>query len=353
MGGREMMVARLHGTRDLRLGRAPIPEPGRSEVLLRVGVVGICGSDVHWYQDAHIGNRSISDPFILGHEFSAVVVATDPETPGLPAGTRVVVEPALPCGRCATCQEGNQNLCPEVRFTGSPPQEGGLREYITMPAHNCIPLPDTLSFGEGALIETLGVAIHAVDLGHLRLASRVAVFGAGAVGLLVAQAARLAGAVDVFVSEPLAHRRTVAGRLGLIAIDAAQDPVGTILALTGGQGVDVAFECAGASTTAQESCDVCRPGGSVVIVGIPCDDRADFTSSPLRAKGLTVRFAQRSRRTTQRALTLASRGLVDLRALISHEFALDEAPDAFALAERRDEGAVKVVIRVGAAACRL
>jgi L-iditol 2-dehydrogenase len=345
---RDMVVARLHGARDLRLGREPVPEPGSREVLLRLGAVGICGSDVHWYQDAQIGNRHITQPFILGHEFSGVVMAAGAGTTGLPPGTRVVVEPALPCASCATCQEGNQNLCPYVRFCGSPPQEGALREYMVMPAHNCIPLPEVLSLAEGALIETLGVAIHAVDLGHVRLAARVAVFGAGAVGLLVAQAARLAGAVDVFISEPLEHRRALAGRLGLTPVDAAGDPVGAILALTGGRGVDVAFECAGATITAQESCDVCRPGGSVVIVGIPCDDRADFTSSPLRAKGLTVRFAQRSRRTTHRALILASRGLVDLGSLISHEFVLDKAPDAFILAERRDEGAVKVVVRVGA-----
>lgn len=339
-----MLVARLHGPRDVRLATEPVPPPGPGEVLLRVGAVGICGSDLHWYQDAQVGARRLEAPLVLGHEFAGTVVAAGPGVEGPRPGTRVAVEPAIHCGHCEWCEEGNQNLCPDVRFHGSAPLDGALREYMVVPAHNCLSLPAEMSMAEGALLEALAVAVHAVDLAHLRLANSVAVVGGGPIGLLVAQSARAAGALDVFVSEPIAARRAVAARLGCTAIDAGDDPVGAILDRTGGRGVDVAFECAGADETPRQSAAMCEPGGVVVVVGIPCDDRTAFVNAPVRNKGLSIRIQQRSRRATRRALALAARGRVELASLVTHRYPLAEADVAFAHAERRDDGAVKTII---------
>lgn len=339
-----MVVARLFGPRAMRMLEEPVPEPGPGEVLLRMGAVGLCGSDLHWYQDARIGDRAISGPFILGHEYAGTIAAHGPGVRGPAIGTRVAVDPAIHCGVCEWCEEGNQNLCPDVRFSGSPPRHGAMRTYVPVPAANCVPMPADMSMEVGALIETLGVAVHALDLTRVRLADRVAVLGGGNVGLLVAQLARLSGAVEVFVTEPLADRRALAERLGCTAVDAGDDPARAILERTRGRGVDVAFECAGASETPQQACDVCEPGGTVVLVGIPCDDHIDFTTAPIRRRGLTVRFSQRARRTTHRAMRLATAGMVQLAPLITHRFPLAEAPTAFDYMDRRLDGVIKAVI---------
>lgn len=344
-----MLAARLHGPKAIQVGREVVPTPGPGEVLLQMGAVGLCGSDLHWYQDARIGDRVLSDPFILGHEFAGIVVALGPDTHGPPVGARVGVEPAVPCGHCQWCEEGDQNLCPTVRFHGSIPLDGALREYLAVPAANCFALPDGLSMAEGALIETLGVAIHALDLGHLRLAAGVAVFGGGSVGLLVAQLALLSGATSVFVSDLLAHRRALAASWGCIPIDAGMDSVARIMEGTGGRGVDVAFECAGAGETPQQACDVCEPGGTVVLVGIPCDDHLGLTVAGIRRRGLTVRFSQRSRPVTRRSLLLVESGKVSLAPLITHRFPLARAADAFQCADQRLDGVIKAVVLGGGA----
>ena len=339
-----MLVARLHGPRDLRLAREVRQEAGPGEVLLRVGAVGLCGSDIHWYQDARMGDTRIVRPQVLGHEFAGTVAALGPGVSGLAVGQRVAVEPAIYCGRCEWCEEGNQNLCANMIFHGSPPRDGALREYLAIPAHNCLPLPNSLSLAAGALLETLGVAVLTLDLAHPRLASTAAVLGGGTVGLLVAKLAQLSGVLDVYVSEPLPERRALAARWGLIPVDAGADPVGAIMRATGGRGVDTALECAGVEETPRQSAELCRPGGAVVIVGIPCDNRTGFVNAPVRRKGITIRVQQRSRRAGHRALALAARGLVDLDALVTHRFPLAEVASAFDTVEHRRGEAIKAIV---------
>ena len=265
-----MKAARLHGIRDIRLEQLPRPTPGPGQNLLRVACVGICGSDVHYYLEGRIGNQVISEPIVLGHEFSAWVEALGSDVDAVRVGQLVAVEPAISCGTCEQCEQGHPNLCPNVRFCGCPPFDGVLAEYVLMPAENLFLLPNAVGPVVGALLEPLGVAIHAVDLAHMKPGQTVAVLGAGPIGLMIAAVARAAGASEVYMTEPLADRRQFAREY---VADAALDPgnsdvVAQILDLTGGRGVDVAYEAAGAAETPQQCADVVRFGDKVIIDAI-------------------------------------------------------------------------------------
>jgi len=348
-----MRVSRLHGIRDLRLEELPAPTPGPGEVLLRVAAVGVCGSDVHYYLEGRIGDAVVSEPLILGHEFSAQVAELGPQAhsgrvDGLEVGQLVAVEPGISCGRCEPCQHGHPNLCPDVRYCGTPPIDGVFAEFAVMPAENCYPLPQGFGPAEGALLEPLGIAIHSVDLAHLKAGQTVAVLGAGPIGLLIAAVARAAGAGEVFVTEPLAYRRQFA--LDYVA-DAALDPGDTdvtaeILRLTGGRGVDVAFEAAGAADTLQQAVDVACTGGKVILVGIPSDDRMTIKASTARHKGLVLKPVFRMKHTYPRAIRLVQTGKVDVKPLATHLFPLERIGEAFELVTGYKDGVLRAVIQV-------
>ena len=215
-----MRVAKIIGPREIRLEEAPTPSPGRGEALVRVKAVGICGSDLQYYAQGRIGDQSLPAGHILGHEVAGVVEALGPEAEGPPPGTPVVVDPASPCGQCRFCLAGNPNLCRSLRFFGSPPTPGALCEFLVHPSRLLLPLSSGFAYSFGAAIEPLGVAIHAVDLGHIALGDRVAVFGCGPIGLLISRVAQLAGTRQVYVSEPLTHRRQAAVQFGAaVALD--------------------------------------------------------------------------------------------------------------------------------------
>src|SRR4051812_10111449 len=179
-----MRVARLFGIGDIRVLSEPDPLPGPGENLVRVTAVGICGSDLHWFGEGGIGDAALTRPLVLGHEYAGVVVD------GPRAGTRVAIDPALPCGHCESCLEGNPNLCLAIHFAGHGDTDGGLRELITWPSHRLHDLPDSISDAGGAVLEPLGVAIHAIDLAHIRIGGAVALVGARPIGVLLGPAGR-------------------------------------------------------------------------------------------------------------------------------------------------------------------
>ena len=345
-----MRAAALFGLHDVRVIEVEPPaSPGPGEVVLRVAAVGLCGSDHHYYQEGAIGSDVVEAGMIGGHEFSAWVASVGEGVTHLSPGQLVAVEPAIPCGRCEFCQAGHPNICPDVRFCGSPNHVGAMADYIRMPAENCFPLPETMTPVEGAMLEPLGVAIHAVDLAHLRVGQTIAVLGAGPIGLLTAAVARAAGAATVYVTEPLDYRRAFARKYGA---DAAFDPetedvVDAILAATGGRGVDVAFEAAGAAETPDQAAQVTRPGGKVIVIGIPYDDTMTLTASVVRRKGLTVKLVRRMKHTYPRAIQLVDSGAVDVAALATHVFPLTSADRAFALVDGHRDGVLRAVIDVG------
>jgi len=333
-----MKSIRLHAPGDLRLHEEPFPVADQGELLVHVTAVGICGSDLHWFGEAGIGDAKLLQPLVLGHE-SAGVIAEGPQK-----GVRVAVDPAVPCQECEFCRQGAPNLCTHLRFAGHGLEDGALREYLTWPAGSLYPLPDALSDADGAMLEPLGVAIHAVDLGKLKAGSTVGVFGAGPIGLLVQQLAHISGAQAIYVTDVLSHRLEAALRLGATkAILATQESeVPEIMAATGGRGVDVAFEVAGENEAVEAAIYSVKPGGRVILAGIPADDRTSFPASVARRKGLTIKLVRRMKCTYPRAIRLVESGKVDVRSLVSHTFPLERAPDAFAVAAQRE--GLKVII---------
>lgn len=326
-----MKVARLHGEGDVRVVDEPTPEPAAGESLIQVTAVGLCGSDLHWFGEGGIGDAVLRQPLVLGHEFAGVVRS------GPLRGQRVAVDPAIACGRCESCRDGHPNLCPSVRFAGHATTDGGLREFVTWPDHLLHPIPDEISDAGGAVLEPLGVAIHTLDLGHLRIGATVAVVGCGPIGLLVVQLARAAGASLIVALEPRAHRREAARRLGAdLALTPAEASDSTLAEATAGRGVDVAFDVAGSDEAVHLAMLAARPGARVVLAGIPDSDRTTFSASLARRKGLTLVLVRRMKEVYPRAIDLARRGAVDVESLVSNRFPLADAAAAFASAATRD-----------------
>ncbi|GIV74005.1 alcohol dehydrogenase catalytic domain-containing protein [Caldilinea sp.] len=348
-----MLAVRLHGPRDLRVERVPKPDPpGPGQVLLRVTAVGVCGSDLHTYQDARIGDTVVETPLILGHEFAGVVEAVGPESydgnfQPLRPGTRVAVDPAQPCGRCEMCEQGHPNLCHRLHFCGTYPDPGSLSEYMVMPAHSCFPIPDAMDDASAALLEPLGIAIHAVDLAKVRVADSAVILGAGPIGLYILQVARLAGADPVYVVDQFPWRLALAARYGGVPINFKEvDPVAAIREATAGRGVDIAIEAAWADHSIQWAAEMARLGGRLVLVGIPGPDKLEMKHSTARRKGLTIRLSRRMKHVYPRAIKLWASGVVDLTGIVSHRFSLERTPEAYALNEQYADNVVKIVIDI-------
>jgi L-iditol 2-dehydrogenase len=328
-----MKVLRLYTAGDLRLIDEPLPTLAQDESLIRVTAVGLCGSDLHWLGDGAIGDAQLSQPLVLGHEFAGIT----------PNGSHVAVDPAIPCGECEFCREGNPNLCTALRFAGHSTQDGGLRENVAWQTCLLHSLPDSLTDIEGAMLEPLGVALHAVDLAHIRPGMSVGVFGSGPIGLLIVQLARVAGAVTVFATDILTHRLDAARSFGATStILADGQEANDISVTTHGRGVDVAFEAAGVNAAVEAAIAAAKPGARVVLVGIPGNDRTEFTASVARRKGLTIKLSRRMKHTYPRAIQLAASGKIDLRSLVTHRFPLAKYQSAFSIAQKRQ--GLKVVI---------
>ncbi len=346
-----MRAVRLHGPRDLRVEDVPSPPPpGPGDVQIRVSAVGICGSDLHAYRSGGIADAVARSPLVLGHEFAGRVAAAgqgalDGNGAVLHRNTLVAVDPAQPCGQCERCRMGDPNLCLQLRFCGLAPDDGALCELINIPGSTCFPLPDAIDAAAGAMLEPLGVALHAIRLAKVKAGNTVSVHGAGPIGLLIVRLARLVHAEPVFVTERLPWRLQKAADEGAVPVSGdRQSRVVTILEATAGRGVDVAVEAGWADVLVQEAIDVVRPGGRVVLVGIPHEDTLSINHSVARRKGLTLLFSRRMAFTYPHAIRLVENGTVNVRGLISHRFTLDHTPEAFALNDRYEHDVLKVMI---------
>ena len=331
-----MRVLRLHGRGDLRVHEEERPVPQAGETLVRVGAVGLCGSDLHWFGEGAIGETPVTRPLVLGHEFAGVTED----------GRRVAVDPAVPCQDCPLCLEGHPNLCEAVRFAGHGETDGGLREWMSWPERCLVPLPAALTEADGALLEPLGVALHAVDLAHLRPGARVGVFGCGPIGLFIVQLARLCGAAQIVATDlgERAHRLEAARRLGALAFAAeGGGEARAIRDATSGRGLDVALEAAGENAAVDAAVEAVRPGARIVLAGIPAEERTSFVAAAARRKGLTLVLARRMKHTYPRAIRLVESGQVDLGYAVTHRFPLEQGAAAFGVALRRE--GLKVLIQ--------
>jgi L-iditol 2-dehydrogenase len=337
-----MKSLRLYGPGDLRLVDEAPPVPGPGEELVRVTAVGLCGSDLHWYAESGIGDVRLSRPIVLGHEAAGVIES------GPSAGRRVAIDPAIPCGVCEPCRAGHAHFCLALRFAGDGITDGTLRELVAWPGESLVPVPESLTDADVAMLEPLGVALHAVRLAGIRPGERVGVFGCGPIGLFLIQLARISGATAIVATDMLPHRLEAAREAGATATSlvAGGSERAELRAATDGHGVDVAFEAAGEDDAVETSVALAAPGGTVVIVGIPAVDRMTFTASTARRKGLTIKLSRRMNRVYPEAIRLVEAGLADVRSMVTASYPMGEVNTAFATAAARE--GLKVVVRPSA-----
>ena len=324
----------LHGPRDVRVAPFKLRERRPSEVLIEVAAVGICGSDLHYFKDGGIGGAVVREPFVPGHEFGGLLCDDVPAL-GLARGALVAVDPNIACGHCDWCREGYFNLCPNVEFFGAPPFDGAMTARLWAPTSQIVKLPPALTPLDAVMLEPLGVAMHAVDLAKPRLLERVAVLGAGPIGLLILQALKVAGAGEVYVIEPQAHRREMATRLGAAAVGESS---ADIAGWSEGKGFSLVVEATNNPLGFRDAVRAARIGGRIVLVGIPDGDAYALPASEARRRGLKIKFSRRMVDAYPRAIELVATGRVDVASIVTHRVELAAAPAMFhALADSEPE----------------
>lgn len=347
-GGICMKAAVLYGPKDLRFEERGKPIPGPGEALVRVRVCGICRSDYHYWKHGRIGEFVVGKPLILGHEASGVVEEVGEGVEHLRPGDRVVIEPGVPCGRCFYCRSGRYNLCPHVRFMGTPPVDGAFVEYVAWPADFLYRIPTGMSFEEGALIEPLSVAVHAVRRAKLEPGSTVAIFGAGAIGMVTLEAVKAAGAGRILAVDIDDWKLDLALRRGAeTAINALkEDPVEAIKRLTRGEGVDYVFEASGAEKASYQSVKVVRRGGVVVLIGLYASDEFRYPVLESIIKEVEIRGVHRYASAFQPAIELVAKGRVRVGDLVTHKLPLEKLEEGFRIMDEGKEKYIKIQVDV-------
>jgi L-iditol 2-dehydrogenase len=335
---REQTQAFLIEPQQVAVRPAAVPEPGPHQVLVEVAAVGICGSDVHYFDHGRIADFVVTEPLVLGHEASGTIRAVGVEVTDRTPGQRVALEPQETCGRCKQCLSGRYNLCPQVRFFATPPVHGAFAQYVLLDDMRAHPVPDELSDEAAALIEPLSVAVWAAQKVGVAPGDRVLVIGAGPIGLLCADVARARGAAWVAVSDTNVHRLAVAADRG-----ASQTiNVATESLLDGVEPVDVVLECSGATPAVQSAFTIAAPAARIVLVGLGAP-AIELPVATIQIKELTVTGTFRYANTYPTAIALAATGRVDLKAIMSQRFGLDET-DAALRAGREDPESVKPLV---------
>lgn len=342
-----MKAMTLTGLRKMELREVPEPRIRKdTDVLLQVGAVGVCGSDVHYYARGRIGSQAVRYPFRLGHEFAGVVLETGRKAGRLRRGDRVAVDPAMSCGRCDQCRAGRRHTCRNLRFLGCPGQaEGCLCEFIVMPEPCCFPVRRGTSLEQAALAEPLSIGVYAARLADLVPRARIGVLGCGPIGLSVILAARAAGIRRIYATDPIRERRRAAERAG--AAETGNPDGDDVVAAVARQTpslLDAVFECCGQQKALDQAVRMLKPGGRLLLVGIPGVARVSFEIDLLRRREIRVQNVRRQNECTQAALDLIEKKGVDADFLITHRFPLARARKAFDLVAGYRDGVVKAMI---------
>ncbi|KAF5307423.1 hypothetical protein FQR65_LT06937 [Abscondita terminalis] len=344
----ENLTAVLYGINDLRLEQRPIPEPKDDEVLLKMEVVGICGSDVHYLVHGRIGPFVVEKPMVIGHEASGTVVKVGKCVKHLKPGDRVAIEPGVGCRKCCYCREGRYNLCPDMGFCATPPYDGNLARYYVHAADFCFKLPDHVSLEEGALLEPLSVGVHACKRGNVGIGDVVLVLGAGPIGLVTLLTAKAFGASKVIIMDLVQSRLDTAKILGAdhtVLVDSKmpeQDVIKKIVDTVGCQ-PSKSIDCVGFESTVRVAVQATRSGGMVVFVGLG-QPNVNFPISDLLLREVDVRGVFRYVNDYPTALELVATGKVNVKPLITHNFKMEDTLAAFHTSKTGEGNAIKVLI---------
>jgi L-iditol 2-dehydrogenase len=341
-----MRAAILIGIRQIEVRDVPKPALKKdTDVLLRVTSVGICGSDLQYYSTGRIGGDVVQFPFVIGHECTAEVDDVGSGVENVKPGDRVVVDPAVSCGTCDQCIAGRPHTCRSLRFLGCPGQmEGSLSEFIVMPGSNCYNLERESPLS--ILAEPLSIGIYAIELLHDFPASTIAILGTGPIGLSVGLAARDKGIKNIYATDKIDDRLEAARKAGAIWAG-NPDRTDIVAEITEAEpfGLDAVFECCGDQEALDQAVELLRPGGKLMIVGIPESDRINFDAHRLRRKEIAIHNVRRQNGCIPAAIDLITRRGSDLDFMVTHTFPLENAREAFDLVENYRDGVIKAVIR--------
>lgn len=326
-----MRSAVLVEPEQFKFQNRPKPSPGPDDVLVAIREVGICGSDVHYYEHGRIGDYVVEDPLVLGHESAGEVVDVGENVTGLNVGDRVALEPGVPCRRCAHCKRGDYHLCEDVTFMATPPHDGAFTEYVSWPADFAYKLPENVSMAEGALCEPLSVGIHACRRGEVGTGDTVLITGAGPIGLLMLETARAAGATDILISDIVAEKLDFAAERGAdLTIDVTEEDLeDTVMEYTDGVGADVVMEASGATPSIESTLDAVRRGGTIVFVGLASEAEVPLDVIDIIDNELDVHGSFRYKNTYDAAVDLLANGAVDVTEIIDFESPLGDLDAAF------------------------
>jgi len=341
-----MRTAVMTGIGQLAWETRPVPVPQDHEVLVKIQAVGICGSDLHYYEHGRISDFIVEPPFVLGHECAGIVVRAGDAVRHLKAGDRVALEPGKTCGTCEFCRTGRYNLCPDVIFFATPPVDGVFQEYVAHDAALCFKLPESVDAVAGALIEPLAVGFHAIRQGQAALGQSAVVFGAGCIGLMTYLALRASGVRDVTVVDILANRLAKARDLGARhVVQAADGDVEARLSdLTGGRGFDLAFETAGTETTTRQAIRLVKKGATIVLVGYSAGGELKLPVSQILDKELTLKSVFRYRHVYPVAIQAVADGLIDPGKIVTNTYRFDDIGRAMAESAANKAEIVKSVL---------
>ncbi|KAI7847929.1 sorbitol dehydrogenase-like protein [Circinella umbellata] len=349
------LSAALIGLEKIDMRNMPVPEIGPFDVLVNVKVTGICGSDVHFFKHMRILHLEVTEPLVLGHESAGVVVAIGSQVTRVNVNDRVAIEPGVTCRTCEMCKSGQYNLCPHCKFAATPPTHGTLCNYYVHPEDFIFKLPDDISLEEGALVEPLSVGMYAVERANVKPGDVVIVLGAGPVGLLTCAAAKAAGAAQVIIADLIPSRlefaKTYATDTQLL-LDRPEkgEPnfeyarrTSTQIIQKLGQQADTVLDCTGAETCVQMAVLLTKSGGSAVLVGLGATTQTlpvvDITVRQVNVKGV-FRYCNRY----PRAISMLTKGNIDVKPLITHTYPIEKSQEALLHAANGSDGAIKIQI---------
>jgi L-iditol 2-dehydrogenase len=344
----KMKTAVMLGIGKMGYEERPIPQPKDHEVLVKLEYVGICGSDMHYYEQGRIGDYIVKPPFVLGHEPGGTVVETGAAVKHLKPGDKVALEPGKTCGRCEFCREGKYNLCPDVVFFATPPVDGVFQEYVAHEADLCFKIPDTMDTLEAALIEPLAVGFHAANQGGAHAGQTAVVFGSGCIGLVSMMALRAMGLSKIYQIDLMPKRLEKALELGAAGIinSTERGPVEAIHELTNGRGCDLVIETSGAESAARQAVSIARKGATVVMVGYGKTGMINLPMSLALDKELTFKTVFRYRHIYPMAIDATACGKVNLKGMVSNIFDFSDIQNAMDKSVADKAAIIKSVVKI-------
>lgn len=343
----KMKVCVLTGKQQLEWTEREIPQPKRGELQIKLEYVGICGSDLHFYQEGRLANWKLDGPLALGHEPGGIVSEIGEGVSGFAVGDKVALEPAVPCGRCKECREGHYNLCTDIKMLAIPHERDGVNaEYCVHDASMCYKLPDVMTTMEGALLEPLSVGLHATELSNAKIGESAIILGSGCIGLCTLMSLKARGLTEIYVVDVMDKRLEKAKELGAAKVfNSTHEDIEEFIRTLPEGGADHVYECAGNRITTLQSCRLIKRAGKVTLVGVSPEPVLELDLATLNAMEGTVYSVYRYRNLYSKAIQAVSTGLIPLAKIVSHIFDFNDCIEALDYSLKNKDEVIKAVLK--------